>query len=100
MTQPSLDFTPALQPAFDSGIDLTPADQVRLSGQIERVLAELAARGTWKTVADIAAATGDPETSVSAQLRNLRKPKHGGYDVRRERRGNGSVYKLCRGEGR
>lgn len=94
MPQTSLDFTPALQPSFDSGIALTQADQIRLTGQIARVLQVLINSGEWESVKDIAGTTGDPETSVSAQLRNLRKAKHGGYDVRRKRVGNLSVYKL------
>lgn len=99
MTQPHLDFTPALQPSFDSGVALTQADQVRLTGQIARVL-DVISDGEWWSVYGIAFAIErdhgikDPENSIQAQVRNLRKPKHGGYDVRRKRVGNLSVYRL------
>jgi hypothetical protein len=41
--------------------------------------------GMWRTLADIATATGDPEASVSAQLRHLRKPQFGGFLVEKRR---------------
>lgn len=83
----------ASAPRFD-GADVQAHDHIRLAGQLQRVYQVLVNSGTWETVAGIAATTGDPEPSVSAQLRNLRKARFGGYDVRRERRGNLSVYKL------
>lgn len=58
-------------------------DGPRLNAQLRRVR-DLMLDGRWRTLADIAAATGDPEASVSARLRDLRKPKHGGYTVDRE----------------
>jgi hypothetical protein len=36
----------------------------------------------WHTLADLAT-TGDPEASVSARLRDLRKPKFGGFHIER-----------------
>ncbi len=78
----------------------TLADHKRLTGQIARVY-ECISIGHWFTLAEIAAATGDPEASVSAQLRHLRKPRFGGYRVDRRRRGGeGSglwEYKLVTG---
>src|SRR3990167_7349824 len=41
----------------------------------------------WHTLAEIAAATGCPEASVSARLRDFRKPTFGGHQVLRRRRG-------------
>ena len=35
----------------------------------------------WRTLQQISEATGDPEASVSARLRDLRKEKHGSYTV-------------------
>jgi hypothetical protein len=35
---------------------------------------------------EIAAVTGDPQTSTSAQLRHLRKPRFGGYRIDKRRR--------------
>jgi hypothetical protein len=67
---------------FDSGIPLTREDHVALGEQLLLVLGVLL-DGKVHTVADIAAQIDAPENSVAAQCRNLRKPKHGGYDVRR-----------------
>jgi hypothetical protein len=61
-------------------------DSQRLTGQIQRVFA-LMSDGTWRTLREIAEATGDPEASVSAQLRHLRKPRFGSHTVERRRRG-------------
>ena len=70
-------------PAYD------PArDQVRLSGQIERVF-NLMRDGKWRTLGEISAATGDPESSISAQLRHLRKARFGAHTVNRRHVENG-----------
>lgn len=82
-SQPSL-FAPVKRVRFDSGVRLEESDHHRLGAQIQRVYS-LMSDGGWRTVQEIARATGDPEPSVSAQLRNLRKPKHGGYTVERRR---------------
>jgi hypothetical protein len=57
-------------------------DGQRLQKQHERVLA-LMLDSKWRTLADIAKETNAPEASVSARLRDLRKPKFGGYKVER-----------------
>jgi hypothetical protein len=57
-------------------------DARRLAGQQCRVVA-LMKDGAWRTLAEIAAYTSDPEASVSARLRDLRKPRFGGYIVER-----------------
>jgi hypothetical protein len=41
------------------------------------------------TLQDIARETGDPEASISARLRDLRKPQFGGHTVERIRTGEG-----------
>lgn len=66
---------------FDRGLDLD-----RLNAQTRRVY-DLMRDGTWRTLREIAAATGDPEASVSARLRDLRKAAFGGFTVERRRRG-------------
>ena len=43
--------------------------------------------GQWRAFSDIEGATGDPQASISAQLRNLRKPKFGGHQVEKKRIG-------------
>ncbi len=61
-------------------------DDGRLTGQIARVF-ELMRDGYWRTLAEIEAATGDPQASISAQLRHLRKPRFGGHEVEKRSRG-------------
>lgn len=73
---------------FD-GDDYQPdRDKPRLAKQIKDVLWCLE-DGKWHSVAQISARTGHPITSVSAQIRNLRKKKMGGYNIERAYRGNG-----------
>ena len=55
-------------------------DGQRLHKQHNRVLAAMQ-DGQEHTLAEIAAKTGDPEASVSARLRDLRKPKFGSYNI-------------------
>ncbi len=43
-------------------------------------------RGEWLTLAEIAEPTEFGEASISAQLRHLRKPRHGRYCVEKRRR--------------
>lgn len=58
-------------------------DDARLTGQILRVW-ECMSDGRWRTLREIANITGDPEASISAQLRHLRKPRFGGHTIERE----------------
>lgn len=77
------------KPRFN-GADYVPKrDDARLTGQLARIYS-LMADGQWRTLAEIAAATGDPESSISAQLRHLRKPRFGSHVVERQHRGDGS----------
>lgn len=62
-------------------------DKERLTKQIGRVY-QCMIDGEWRTLREIAESTGDPESSVSAQLRHLRKPKFGAYHVFRKPRGD------------
>lgn len=62
---------------FDRARDLS-----RLNAQARDVY-EYMAHGQWRTLADIAQNTGHPEASVSARLRDLRKPTLGGFTVER-----------------
>lgn len=80
-----------------NGSDYVPErDDVRLSGQIERVW-NCMKDGTPRTLGAIAAMTGDPEASISAQLRHLRKSRFGGHTVTKEYRGSGLyTYTLIR----
>lgn len=79
MATPKLRFDgPAYDPTFD---------QARLTGQIERIWNLMRDR-EWRSLHEIAQQTGDPESSVSAQLRHLRKPRFGGHTVERRARGD------------
>jgi len=55
-------------------------DSLRLTGQLERVY-RVMITGQWRTLRRIAEMTGDPEASVSAQLRHLRKERFGSHVV-------------------
>lgn len=73
-------------PPFDGKTYEHEKDHGRLAAQLKRVR-ELMADEHWRTLAEISAAVGDPEASVSARLRDLRKGKWGAYTVERRRRG-------------
>ena len=45
--------------------------------------------GQWHTLADIAQRTNMPEASISARLRDLRKPEHGEWNVSKRAAGGG-----------
>lgn len=66
------------------GATVTAADTPRLNEQARRVY-DLMADRQWRTLAQIAEATGDPEASVSARLRDLRKVRFGGHTVERRK---------------
>jgi hypothetical protein len=72
-----------------NGSDYVPArDDDRLRGQQLRIW-ELMRDGRWLTLGQIAEGTGDPEASISAQLRHLRKPRFGSHTVNKRYRGDG-----------
>lgn len=76
---PLLDWQPAR-----GGSTFSPErDGARLSAQHADVWAAVKG-GEWLTLAQISARTGHPEASVSARLRDLRKPQFGGHTVQRE----------------
>lgn len=69
-------------------------DAERLSAQARRVLSHMA-EGEWRTLAELAELTGDPEASISARLRAFRRPELGGWSVDRRRRTGGEwEYRL------
>lgn len=84
---------------FDSGVTLTDDDHVRLGAQLRRVLAVMS-DGQWWSVPELQAEIAtrfdvhDPEPSISAQIRNAKKIKHGAHDVRRIRVGNVFKFRL------
>ena len=70
-------------------------DCARLEGQTLRIY-RLMIDGIWRTLEEIQRATGDPQASISAQLRHLRKGRFGGNIVDKQRRGNQWEYRLQR----
>jgi hypothetical protein len=78
---------PALDADHDGETYEQGVDRVRLNAQLQRVF-DLMKDGEWRTLSDIYRATGDPEASVSARLRDLRKAKFGGFSVERRREGD------------
>ena len=64
-------------------------DDIRLTGQIARVY-HCMKDSRWRTLDELAAETGDPHASVSAQLRHLRKDRFGGHTVEKQPRGDRS----------
>lgn len=72
--------------SFD-GETIDPSlDEQRLGRQQEAVRAFME-RGGWHTLAELSAALGYPEASISARIRDLRKPRWGARTVERRRRG-------------
>jgi hypothetical protein len=84
-------------PDFD-GVTYSPTrDKGRLQKQLSAVKDTMLRYGGWWSLETLAAYCGAPQASVSARLRDLRKPKFGGYSVEREYRGGGLwAYKLSR----
>ena len=58
-------------------------DSERLTGQLLRIF-EVVKDGRWRTLNEIALLTGDPEASISAQLRHLRKTRFGSHEVEKQ----------------
>ncbi len=78
----------AEEPEF-GGVTYEPElDENRLRAQLRRVY-NVMKDATWRTLVEISAVTRDPESSVSARLRDFRKEQFGGHTVNRRRRGEG-----------
>ncbi len=63
-------------------------DSQRLGNQYERVFS-LMQDGKWRSLRSISDATGAPESSVSAQLRHMRKDRFGNHTVEKKHEGGG-----------
>ena len=88
--------TPSAAPRFDGPVYDPALDDDRLRRQLGRVFA-LMLDGRWRSLQEIADVTGDPQTSISAQLRHLRKPRFGGHAVEKKRQavlGGTWLYRL------
>jgi hypothetical protein len=78
---------PTREPHFNGPAYEPSRDFKRLSRQHERIR-DLMLDGEWRIVHEISLITGDPENSIQAQLRHLRKPRFGAYIVRKRLRPN------------
>jgi len=68
---------------FDGETYVAERDGERLGRQLKAVKAALGDH-RWHTLAELARLADASEASVSARLRDLRKPRFGGYVVERE----------------
>jgi hypothetical protein len=84
-----LPLVDGLRPRFDGATFDPIQDAERLTRQLDSVRQWMLSHG-WQALAEISAGTSYPEASVSARLRDLRKPKFGGYVVHRRRRTAGT----------
>ena len=78
---------------FDGATYDHSKDYYRLTGQLN-ALYGLLKDSQWRTLSQIEQDTGIPQASASAQLRNLRKAKFGGFTVNRKRVGNVYFYQV------
>lgn len=78
-----------------NGSDYQPLrDNVRLGKQLEKIF-NLMRDGQFRTLSEIHSLTGEPEASISAQLRHLKKERFGSHKVEKEYVGSGLFkYKL------
>ena len=73
---------------FNGSNYIPKRDDIRLTGQLLRIWGVMKS-GPWLTLSEIAKATGDPEASISAQLRHLRKPRFGSHTIEKMHLGDG-----------
>lgn len=83
-----LNWTPRLGTVADGETFEVGRDGKRLNDQLLRVFKAMR-DGDWHTLYELHELTGDPEQSISARLRDLRKPKILGAVVDREHVANG-----------
>ncbi len=73
---------------FDGADVIHERDSPRLTTQLDVIRTKMM-DGQWWNVDELRIATGYPSTSISAQIRNLRKPRMGGWTVERRHVGDG-----------
>ena len=67
---------------FDGATFDKDRDGKRLTAQIYRVY-DAMKDGQWHTLSELAKICGDPEASVSARLRDMRKPRYNSMQIER-----------------
>lgn len=83
---PELPFEGPRPSRFNGATFDEKQDSQRL-GKLLAAVRQVMADGAWRTLAELQAAAGGSEASVSARLRDLRKPRFGNHWVERRRRG-------------
>jgi hypothetical protein len=87
-----------MMPHFDGAHYNHIRDHLRLSHQHNRIF-NLMLDGVWRSLQDIEKETGDTSASISAALRNMRKPRFGGHTVNKQNVGSGRwLYQLVTAE--
>jgi hypothetical protein len=72
-----------------NGADYQPdRDNPRLGNQVLKII-ELMKDECWRTLRQISELINEPEASISAQLRHLRKERFGGHTVNKDHLGKG-----------
>lgn len=74
---------------FDGETYEEPRDKKRILGTLQRVFV-LMQDGHWRTLEEISRHIISPPASVSARLRDFRKPRFGSHEVERRVRGEAS----------
>jgi hypothetical protein len=73
---------------FDGSDYVPKRDDVRLSVQYVRIF-DLMKDGEYRTLQEIEEKTGDPQASISAQLRHMRKERFGSHKINKSYIGQG-----------
>ena len=68
---------------FDGSDYVHKRDGIRLTGQLERVF-DVMKSGQWISLRELSDRARCPEASASAQMRNLRKERFGGFEVEKK----------------
>lgn len=79
---------------FDGKPEPTPAETVKLKGDLKKVLDCFRFHRDPMTLQFIACRTGVSELSVGSRVRDLRKPKFGGYTIERTKTSLKHEYQL------
>jgi len=79
------------QPEFNGSDYISEVDRVRLTGQIKRIF-DCMKDSRFRTLGEIEAITGDGQSSISAQLRNMRKERFGLHTVLKCRRHDAGLF--------
>lgn len=82
----NMEGNPTFGPAYVKALD-----GERVAKQMDTIR-DLMLDGQKRTLKEIAAITGYPEASISAQLRHLRKPDFGSYVVLKDRVHKGGLH--------